>query len=261
MTTTTIQRRGPAPFSDALVLTGRSLRHAVRQPEVLILGLALPVLLMLLLTTVFGGAMDTGGGPYIDYLAPGVIILVAGYGAALTAASVTEDMTKGIVARFRTMPMRPSAVLTGHVAASVLRNLVSTVLAVGAALAVGFRPAAGVAGWAGVFGLVALYVLAVSWLAAAVGLLARTVEAASASSFVLLFLPYVSSAFVPVHTLPSWLHGFAEHTPFTPIIESLRALLFGQPVGAHLGPALAWLLGVLVVGMVGSSLLWRRSRR
>lgn len=259
MTATPLRRAG-SPASDALVMTGRSLRHAAREPEVLLLGLSLPVLLMLLLTTVFGGALDTGG-QYIDYLAPGVIILVAGYGASLTAASVTDDMTKGIVARFRTMPMRPSTVLTGHVTASVLRNLISTVLAVGAALAVGFRPSAGVAGWAGALGLVALYVLAVSWLAAATGLLVRTVEAASASTFVLLFLPYLSSAFVPVHTLPSWLHGFAEHTPFTPIIETLRALMFGQPTAGHLGPALAWLLGLLAVGLVASSALWRRSRR
>lgn len=248
-------------LADSRVLVGRSLRHAVREPEVLMLGVALPVSIMLLITTVFGGALDTGSGSYVDYVVPGVLLLVGGYGAAMTAISVTKDMTEGIVARFRTMPMAASAVLTGHVVASVLRNLVSLGLSLTTALAIGFRPSAGLGGWLGAVGIVALYMLAVSWLAAAAGLVAKTPEGASAMSFVLLFLPYLSSAFVPVHTLPRWLQGFAEHTPFTPIIESVRALLFGAPTGGHLLPALAWLLGLLAAGVVASVTLWRRSVR
>lgn len=249
-----------AAVSDSLVMVGRSLRHAVRQPEVIMLGAALPVSIMLLMTIVFGGALDTGGGPYIDYVVPGVLLLVSGYGAAQTAISVTADMSQGIVARYRTMPMVPSAVLTGHVLGSVLRNLVSIALATGTAFAVGFRPSAGPAGWAGALGVLVLYVLAVSWLSAAVGLVTRTVEGASAVSFALLFLPYLSSAFVPIEALPTWLHGFAAHTPFTPVIESVRALLFEHPAATHVGPALAWLLGLLAAGTAASALLWRRSR-
>lgn len=254
-------RRGSAPVTDSLVMIGRSLRHAVREPEVIMLGVALPVGLILLVTIVFGGALDTGGAAYIDYVVPGLLLLVGGYGAAQTAISVTKDMTEGIVARFRTMPMAPSAVLTGHIVASVLRNLVSLALAVGTALAIGFRPTGGLAAWLGATGVIALYILAVSWLSAAAGLVVKTVEGASAVSFALLFLPYLSSAFVPVSTLPSWLHGFAEHTPFTPIIETIRALLFDRPLAGHLGPALAWLAGLLTAGVVGSAVLWRRSRR
>ncbi len=260
-TTTALPTRAAAAVSDSLVMVGRSLRHAVRQPEIVMLGAALPVGIMLLMTVVFGGALDTGGGPYIDYVVPGVLLLVSGYGAAQTAVSVTSDMSLGIVARYRTMPMVPSAVLTGHVVGSVLRNLVSIALALATAFAVGFRPTAGIAGWAAALGLLTLYVLAVSWLSAAAGLVARTVEGASAVSFALLFLPYLSSAFVPIDTLPTWLHGFAAHTPFTPLIESVRALLFERPATPHVGPALAWLLGLLAAGVVASSLLWRRRRR
>ncbi|MEE6280467.1 ABC transporter permease [Georgenia sunbinii] len=258
---TTLTSHRTAPLADTLVMIRRSLRHAVREPEVILLGVALPVGIMLLITIVFGGALDTGGGAYVDYVVPGVLLLVGGYGAAQTAISVTKDVTEGIVARFRTMPMTPSAVLTGHVVASVLRNLVSLALSLATALAIGFRPTAGLAEWLGATGVIALYMLAVSWLSAAAGLVVKTVEGASAVSFALLFLPYLSSAFVPVSTLPSWLHGFAEHTPFTPIIETVRALLFGQPTAGHLGPALAWLTGLLAVGIVGSAVMWRRSAR
>lgn len=248
-----------APMSDTSVMIGRSLRHAVREPEVILLGVALPVGVMLLITIVFGGALETGAGAYIDYVVPGLLLLVGGYGAAQTAISVTRDINEGIVARFRTMPMTPSAVLTGHVVASVLRNMVSLALALGTAFALGFRPTAGIGEWLGAVGIITLYILTVSWLSAAAGLLVKTVEGASAVSFALLFLPYLSSAFVPVSTLPTWLHSFAEHTPFTPVIETARALLFSQSTGDYLWPALAWLVGFLALGLIASAVLWRRS--
>lgn len=254
-------RHWSEPLSDTWVMIGRSMRHAVREPEVILLGVALPVGVMLLITIVFGGALETGAGAYIDYVVPGLLLLVGGYGAAQTAISVTKDINEGIVARFRTMPMTPSAVLSGHVVASVLRNLFSLALALGTAFAIGFRPSAGVGAWLAAVSIIALYILSVSWLSAAAGLVLKTVEGASAVSFALLFLPYLSSAFVPVSTLPSWLHGFAEYTPFTPIIELVRALLFEKPVADYLGPALMWLLGALAVGVVGSAVLWRRSAR
>lgn len=261
MTTLSQPAHRSAPVSDTLVTIGRSLRHAVREPEVLLLGVALPIAIMLLMTVVFGGALDTGADQYIDYVVPGVLLLVSGYGASMTAVAVTKDMTEGIVARFRTMPMVPSALLTGHVVASAARNLVSLALAVLTAVAVGFRPTAGLWAWLGAAGILTLYILAVSWLAATAGLAARSVEGASSVTFVLLFLPYLSSAFVPVSTLPSWLQGFAEHTPFTPVIETIRALFFDAPLAGHLGPALVWLTGLMVAGILGCAVLWRRGTR
>lgn len=249
------------PGSDIATMTARSLRHALRTPDSLLIGLMLPVMIMILFTTVFGGAVDAGIDRYIDYVVPGIILLCAGYGASMTAISVTKDVTEGIVDRFRTMRVLASAVVIGHVLVSVLRNLVSTVLVLATAMALGFRPAAGVGAWLGIGGILALFILAMSWLSAAVGLVVRSVDAASAFSFFLLFLPYLSSAFVPVGTLPAWLRGVAEHQPFTPLTESLRGLLLGTGAGTHLGPAVAWCLGILVVAAVASAWLWRIRRR
>ncbi|XKK39539.1 ABC transporter permease [Nocardiopsis sp. ARC36] len=249
------------PLADTVTMTGRSFRHACRSVESLLLGILLPLILLVLMTVAFGGAMDTGDADYIDYVTPGIILLCAGYGASMTATSVTKDMTEGIVDRFRTMRVVSSAVLTGHVVVSVLRNLVSTVIVVAAALALGFRPEGGPAAWLGAFGVLALFVLALSWLAAALGLLARSVDAASALGFLILFLPYVSSAFAPVRTMPDWIQGFAENQPVTPIVNTVRGLLLGTPVDAYWAPALLWCLGVLALSAIGSAALWRRSRR
>lgn len=249
----------PAPLSDTAVMVHRSVRHSLRNVDALFVSVLLPVLLMLLMTTVFGGAMDIDGS-YVDYVVPGVIVLCAGYGASTTAMSVTKDMTEGIVTRFRTMNVLPSAVLTGHVAASVLRNLVSTGLVVLTALAIGFRPHAGLGGWLGALALLVLFITAMSWLSAAFGLVARSVEGASALGFVLLFLPYLSSAFVPVHTLPGWLQPIAEHQPFSPLIEAIRELLLGTGVGDAGWIAVVWCAGLLMVSAAATAVLWRRSR-
>lgn len=247
------------PVADSMAMIGRSLRHSIRQLDTLLLGVLLPLGLLVMFTYVFGGAIDTGGA-YIDFVVPSTILLCAGYGASMTAVSVTTDMTEGIVDRFRTMSVVSSAVLTGHVVASVLRNLVSTTLVVLLALVLGFRPTAGPQEWFGVAALLTLFILALSWLAACVGLIARSVDAASALGFFILFLPYVSSAFVPIATLPTWLQPVAEHQPITPIVETLRGLLFDGPVAPHGWIAIAWCAAILLFSIIGSVLLWRRSR-
>jgi ABC-2 type transport system permease protein len=264
-TTGSASRRPSMPparhiWRDAVVMNHRSIRHSVRNIDALLIGIILPVALMLLFTYVFGGAIAPDGG-YLEFVVPSIILLCAGYGAGTTAISVTTDMTEGIIDRFRTMRVVSWAVLLGHVVASMARNLVSTLVVLLTAVLMGFRPSAGPLEWAGALGLILLFVLAVSWLAAAWGLIARSVDAAASLSFFILFLPYVSSAFVPLDTLPGWLRGFAAHQPMTPIIDTLRALLLGGDAGSAGWIACAWLLGILAASVLAAVLLWRRSRR
>jgi ABC-2 type transport system permease protein len=221
------------------VFIGRSVRHSLRNVEALTMAIVLPVMLMLLFTFVFGGALDKEGG-YVDYVVPGIILLCAGFGASSTAVDVAEDMTNGIVDRFRTMPLRAGGLVTGHVVASLLRNLLATGVVIGVALAVGFRPTANVLEWLGALGMVALFILAITWLYSAIGIAAANPTAASGYGFALLFVPYLSSAFVPTDTMPSWLQWIAQNQPITPIIETIRAFLFGRDPGAELWWALGW---------------------
>jgi len=239
------------------VFIGRSLRHSLRDGESLLMAIMLPVILMLLFTFVFGGALDPSGG-YVDYVVPGIILLCAGFGASSTAVYVANDMKTGIIDRFRTMPLRAGAVLTGHVVASLLRNLLATGVVVGVAFLVGFRPTAGAAEWIGAIGLVALYILAITYLFAAIGLAAGSPEAASGYGFILLFLPYLSSAFVPIATLPTWLRGLAEHQPITPVLETIRGLLVGSTVGPVAFWAVSWCLLIIAAAMVWAGWLFRR---
>lgn len=234
----------------------RSLIHTLRTPDALIMAIALPVILMLLFTFVFGGAIEEDGS-YVNYVVPGIILLCAGFGAASVATDVANDMTTGIIDRFRTMPIRASAVITGHVVASLLRNLVATAVVIGVALAVGFRPTAAPAEWFGVLALVALYILAITYLFAAIGLAASSPEAANGYGFILMFLPYLSSAFVPVDTMPVWLQWIANHQPLTPIIETIRGLLLGTGVESG-WLAIGWCLAILAVAVVWTGVLFRR---
>jgi ABC-2 type transport system permease protein len=214
-------------------------------------------MLMLLFVYLFGGAIDTGT-EYVTYVVPGVILLCAGFGSATTAVTVSQDMTGGIVDRFRSMDVGGAAILAGHVAASALRNAASTVLVFAVAFAIGFRPHAAPLDWLAAIGIVLAFVLAVSWLAAAIGLIAKSPEAANGFTFVIMFLPYASSAFVPVDTMPSWIQGFALHQPVTPVIESLRGLLLGTPVGSNPWTALAWCAGIMAVSVAAAGVLFRR---
>ncbi len=224
-------------IADSWAMLRRNLTHLTRSPDTMITALALPVMLMLLFVYVFGGAIDTGSA-YIDYVVPGIILLCAAFGSATTAVSVSADMTDGIIDRFRSLPIARSAVLNGHVLASVTRNLVTSALVVAVALLMGFRPTANPVRWLGVVGVLALFVFALSYLATALGLLAKNPEAANGFTFVILFLPYVSSAFVPAETMPTWLRWFAENQPVTPIIETVRGLLMQtRSATAHGSPS------------------------
>ena len=244
-------------MSSSLTMAVRSLRLSVRSPDALLTALMLPVMLMVVFVYLFGGAVDIGTR-YVDYVVPGVLLLCAVTGASTTAVTVCQDMTGGIIDRFRSLDVSGSAVLAGHVAASVLRNLVSTALVTAVAVGIGFRPHAPVASFAAALGVLLLFVTAVSWLAAAFGLLVSAPEAANSAMFFLMFLCYASSAFVPVRTMPWWLRGFATHQPATPVTETIRGLLLRSPGGIPLGPALAWCGGLLAVSVALSVVLFRR---
>ena len=246
-----------AALDDAGIMIGRSLRHARRALDTLLIGVLLPVMLLLLFVYVFGGAIAPTGA-YLTYVVPGIVLLCAGYGAAAAGVPVAQDLTTGTIDRFRSMPILRSAVLVGHVSAGLIRNLFSTVLVLAVAFAIGFRPVAGPLDWAFALAVLVLYILAVSWVSVCFGLLASTVESASSFSFVVLFLPYLSSAFVPVETMPGWLRGFAENQPMTPVIETLRGLMLGTPVGSPAWRAVAWFGTLLIVAYAVASVLFAR---
>lgn len=250
----------PTELAGYLTMAARSARLTTREVDALVTSLVLPVVLMLTFVYLFGGAISTGTR-YITYVVPGVLLLCAGVGSATTAVTVSKDMTGGIIDRFRSMDVGSLPLLSGHVAASVVRNAASTVLVFAVALGIGFRPHASLAAWAAAAGVLLLYVLAISWLAAAFGLLVTSPEAANAFMFVPMIMAYASSAFVPVRTMRSWLHGVAGHQPATPVIETMRGLLLGTHVGANGWQAVAWCGGIFV-GSVGlSAAAFRRRTR
>ena len=260
MTAIAVPTTAPAPagaLTSTAVFIRRSLTHSVRNVEALTMAIVLPVMLMLLFTFVFGGALDAEGG-YVDYVVPGIILLCAGFGASSTAVDVAEDMSNVIVDRFRTMPIRANGVITGHVVASLVRNLLATGVVIAVALALGFRPTANAAEWLGALGIVALFILAITWLFAAIGLVASTPAAASGYGFALLFLPYLSSAFVPTDTMPDWLQWVAENQPITPIIETIRAFLFSKDPGSDLWWALGWCALIIAAAWAWAAWSFRR---
>ncbi|WP_339294617.1 ABC transporter permease [Paenibacillus sp. FSL W7-1279] len=239
------------------VFIGRSLRHSIRNAEAMITAMVLPIMLMLLFTYVFGGALDPSG-QYVNYVVPGIILLCAGFGSSSTAVDVSQDMTNGIIDRFRTMPIQSISVITGHVVASLARNMLATFVVIAVALLVGFRPSAGLLDWILAIGLIALFIFAFTWLYAAIGLVAGSPAAAGSYGFALLFLPYLSSAFVPTETMPTWLQGIASYQPITPVIESIRGLLTGGSVQDHIGWAIGWCLFILVASMVWGMWTFKR---
>ena len=250
-------------FLESQTMVARCLRRSLRDPEAFFTALTLPVILLLLFVYVFGGAI-THGGHYANYVVPGLIVLCAGFGAGTTAVAVATDMANGIVDRFRSLPIASATVLIGHVTASLVRNLTATALVVGVGFAVGWRPTATPLQWLGALVVIIVLILAMSWIAAAVGMFAGGPEAASSFTIMLMFLPYVSTAFVPARTMPSVLRGFASHQPFTPIIETIRGLWMGHTsTGVSTGHealiALAWSLGLLATGIGLAS--WRFARQ
>jgi len=241
---------------DIGTMTARELRRTLRSVDGLITAFAIPVAIMLVFVVIFGGAIDSTGD-YIDYVVPGTLILCLGFGSAATATAVAQDMTSGTIDRFKTLPILGPAPLWGHVIASVVRNLASAVVVLAVAIALGFRPGADLLGWVAVVGYVVLTVLSFTWICAAAGLV-LSVDASQALNTAFLFLPYLSSGFVAVGTMPTWLHGFADNQPFTPIIESLRGLMAGSVDASTLWTAVAWLVGFLVVSITLGSITYRR---
>jgi ABC-2 type transport system permease protein len=252
---------------DSATMLRRNLRHALRYPSMTLSTIGMPVVVLLLFTYAFGRTLGAGiggaaaGGGYVDDVTPGVLLMAATSGAVATAVAVCSDMTEGIMGRFRTMAISPSSVLTGHVVGSMLQTLVSIAVVVVIAVAIGFRPTAGTAGVLGAGGLLALLTFALTWLAAALGLMAKTVESASNAPLPLLFLPFLGSAVVPTDSMPAGLRAFAEHQPFTPITETLRGLLSGGHVGENGVVAVAWCVGLAVAGFVWARWAFGREPR
>jgi ABC-2 type transport system permease protein len=235
-------------LSNTAALTRRSLRHVLRSPDTIITTALTPIAMMLMFVYVFGAAIDTGGtGDYVDYLLPGILLMTIASGIAYTAYRLFMDVSGGIFERLQSMPIARSAVLWGHVLTSVVANLAALAVVVLVAVAMGFRSGAGVLAWLGVVGILALFTLALTWLAVIPGLTARSADAVSGFSFPLIFLPFVSSAFVPTEGMPGPVRWFAEHQPVTPIVDTLRSLYAEQPVGVDVWVALAWCVGLLVV--------------
>jgi ABC-2 type transport system permease protein len=232
---------------DTNALLGRSLRHILRSPDTIITTAITPIVMLLMFVYVFGGAIDTGGGRYVNYLLPGILLITVVSGVAYTALRLFTDVSSGIFERFQSMPIARSAVLWGHVLTSLIANLISLVLVVVVALAIGFRSGAGVVAWLEVLGIIVLFTLALTWLAVSAGLVAKSPDGAGAFAYPLLFLPFVSSAFVPTTGMPAPVEWFAEHQPVTSIVNTLRNLYADQPLGNDLWTALAWCVGLLVV--------------
>lgn len=247
-------------IGDTAVLTSRSLRHILRSPDTIITTAVTPIALMLLFVYVFSGAIDTGGakGSYIDYMLPGILLITIASGIAYTAYRLFLDMQSGIFERFQSLPIARSGVLWAHVLTSLVSILVSLALVIGVALLMGFRTGASFGAWMGVIGMLVLFTLALTWLAVIPGLTTKTVDGASAFSYPLIFLPFISSAFVPTESMPGPVQWFAENQPVTSIVDSMRALFAGEPVGTDIWVAMAWLVGILVVAYIASMAIYRK---
>jgi len=245
-------------FGETAVLTGRSLRHITRSLDTVITTAIMPIAFMLLFVFVFGGAIDSGSEPYVNYLLPGILLITVASGVSYTAFRLFLDMRSGIFERFHSMPIARSSVLWAHVLTSLVANLMSLVVVVLAALLMGFRSGAGVPAWLAVAGILTLFTLALTWLAVIPGLSAKTADGASAFAYPLIILPFISSAFVPTDTMPGPVRAFAEHQPVTSIVDAIRDLFTQQPVGADIWIALAWCLGILSVAYIVATVVYRR---
>jgi len=245
-------------FGDTTVLTGRSMRHITRSMDTIITVAITPIAIMLLFVYVFGGAINTGSASYVNYMLPGILLITIAMGISYAAVRLFTDMKSGIFERFQSMPLARSSALWAHVLTSVVSNLVSIVIVVVVAVLMGFRSGAGVLGWLAVAGILVLFTLALTWIAVIAGLSAKTVEGAGAFAYPLIFLPFISSAFVPTDTMPGPVRAFAENQPVTSIVNTIRELFAGQPVSSDIWVALAWCLGILVVAYVFAMITYHR---
>ncbi|MGV8906205.1 MAG: ABC transporter permease [Acetobacterium sp.] len=237
-------------FSDMNVMLGRSMRHIFRSIDTIITVTLTPIAMMLLFVYVLGGAIQTGTDNYVNYLLPGILLIAIASGIAYTAVRLFYDMQRGIFERFHSMPIARSTVLWGHVLTSLVSNAISVVVIILVALIMGFRSSAGVMSWLAVAGILVLFTLALTWVAVIAGLSAKSVDGAGAFSYPIIFLPFISSAFVPTESMPSGVRAFAENQPVTSIVETIRALLAGQPVGNDIWLALSWCVGIMIVAYI-----------
>jgi ABC-2 type transport system permease protein len=245
-------------LGDTTVLLGRSLRHITRSPDTIITTAIMPIAMMLMFVYVFGGAIQRVPGSYVNYLLPGILLITIASGISYTAFRLFLAMKSGIFERFQSMPIARSSVLWAHVLTSLVGNLISLVVVVLVALLMGFRSGAGVLAWLAVAGILVLFTLALTWLAVIPGLTAKSVDGASAFSYPLIFLPFLSSAFVPTDTMPGPLRVFAENQPVTSIVNAIRNLFTQQPLGTDIWIALAWCAGILIVTYFFATVAYRR---
>jgi ABC-2 type transport system permease protein len=245
-------------FSDMSVMLGRSMRHIFRSLDTIITVALTPIAMMLLFVYVFGGAIHTGTENYVNYLLPGILLMAIGSGISYTAYRLFLDMQRGIFERFHSMPIARSTVLWGHVLTSLVSNAMTVVVIILVALVMGFRSPAGILSWLAVAGILALFTLALTWIAAIAGLSATSVDGASAFAYPIIFLPFISSAFVPTASMPPVVRAFAEHQPVTAIVDTIRALLAGQPAGNGIWSALVWCLAILIVAYSSAMLVYKR---
>ncbi|MEU6587450.1 ABC transporter permease [Nocardia sp. NPDC046763] len=245
-------------LSDTAVLTGRTLRHVTRSIDTIITTAVTPIAMMLMFVYVFGGAIQTGTGRYVDYMLPGILLITVASGIAYTALRLFTDLRSGVFERFHSMPIARSGVLWAHVLTSLVANVTSLVLVVGIALLMGFRTDAGLPAWLAVIGILLLFTLALTWIAVIAGLSAKSAEGGGAFSYPLIFLPFLSSAFVPTATMPGPVRWFAEHQPVTSIVDTIRDLFAQQPVGTDIWSALAWCAGILVLAYAVAMFTYRR---
>jgi ABC-2 type transport system permease protein len=244
-------------FDNSAVLLGRSLRHISRSVDTIITTTLMPIAFMLLFVYVFGGAIRSGARPYVDYLLPGILLITIASGISYTAFRLFLDMQSGVFERFQSLPIARSAVLWAHVLTSLVANLISLVVVVLVALLMGFRSGAGILAWLAVAGILVLFTLALTWIAVIPGLSAKSADGASAFSYPLIFLPFISSAFVPTHTMPAPVRAFADNQPVTFIVNAIRDLFTQHPVGGHIGIALAWCVGILLAGYAVAMVTYR----
>lgn len=245
-------------FSDMGVMLGRSMRHIFRSMDTIVTVCITPIAMMLLFVYVLGGAIQTGTDNYVNYLLPGILLIAIASGVAYTSYRLFLDKERGIIERFHSMPIARSAVLWGHVLTSLVSNVISVIVIILVALIMGFRSSAGILPWLAVAGILMLFTLALTWVAAIAGLSAKTVDGASAFSYPIIFLPFISSAFVPTESMPTVVRVFAENQPVTSIVEAIRALLSGQPVGNDIWVALAWCVGIMLVAYIFAMRVYKK---
>jgi ABC-2 type transport system permease protein len=245
-------------LGDTAVLLGRSLRHITRSADTVITTTIMPIAFMLLFVYVFGGAIDAGTDSYVDYLLPGILLITIASGISYTAFRLFLDMQSGIFERFHSMPIARSAVLWAHVLTSLVANLISVVVVTLVALVMGFRSDAGVLAWLAVLGILMLFTLALTWIAVIPGLTAKSADGASAFAYPIIFLPFISAAFVPTETMPGPVRAFAENQPVTSIVNAIRDLFTQQPIGTDIWVALAWCVGTLLIAYSVAMVVYRR---